>query len=121
MNAHASTSLFQEPRARVHEQSLAKDRRWLRDAENAAPAVEQRAAPKSSQLLSLLSPAPPHLRGLRPRTAALRLSLLRAGFARLPRWGREIPSPGPNPMPHFNSLTNSTPVSEKPGKATTRT
>ena len=36
------------------------------------------------QVMSLL-PQTPTSRGLRPRTAALRLSLLGAGFARLPR------------------------------------
>ena len=47
--------------------------------------------------------SPPHpltSRGLRPRYAALRLSQLGAGFARLPRWEREIPSPDPFPDAH---------------------
>ncbi len=43
------------------------------------------------------SPDPITSRWLRPRSAALRLSQLGAGYARLPQWGREtFPKPHPS-------------------------
>ena len=58
------------------------------------------AAPRSVVVHNsrVSSPWTPSSRWLRPRSAALRLSLPGAGFARLPRWGREDPSPDPFPI-----------------------
>ena len=46
------------------------------------------------------SPDPITSRRLRPRSAALRLSQLGAGYARLPQWGRET---FPKPHPYLDS------------------
>ncbi len=64
---------------------------------------DQEADLELSTLCESPPPRPPSSRRLRPRTAALRLSLLGAGFARLPQKGGYTPPFTPRIAPQQRS------------------